>query len=79
MLCITQRELVHPIPVRSAHIRVELCRASLGVLRGDVDGSYAGAAGALDLDTEAVHANYFTLLLATHKELSPAQFGIYHP
>ena len=49
------------------------------MLRGDVDGSYAGATGALDLDTDAAHANYFTLLLATHKELSPAQFGIYHP
>jgi len=34
---------------------------------------------AIDLDTDAAHANYFTLLLATHKELSPAQFGIYFP
>ena len=49
----------------------------VGVLRGDVDGSYAGAAGALDLDTDATHANYFTLLLAAHKELSPSQFGVY--
>ena len=49
----------------------------VGVLRGDVDGSYAGAAGALDLDTDAAHANYFTLLLAAHKELSPSQFGVY--
>ncbi len=51
----------------------------VGVLRGDVDGSYAGTTGALDLDTDAAHANYFTLLLARHKELSPAQFGIYFP
>ncbi len=51
----------------------------VGVLRGDVDGSYAGAAGALDLDTDATHVNYFTLLLAAHRELSPAQFGIYFP
>ncbi len=49
----------------------------VGVLRGDVDGSYAGAAGALDLDTDTTHANYFTLLLAAHKELSPSQFGVY--
>jgi serralysin len=49
----------------------------VGVLRGDVDGSYAGAAGALDLDTDATHANYFALLLAAHKELSPSQFGVY--
>ena len=49
----------------------------VGVLRGDVDGSYAGAAGALDLDTDATHANYFTLLLAAHNELSPSQFGVY--
>jgi hypothetical protein len=44
----------------------------VGVLRGDVDGSYAGATGAQDLDTDATHANYFTLLLAAHKELSPS-------
>ncbi len=49
----------------------------VGVLRGDVDGSYAGAASALDLDTDISHANYFTLLLAAHKELSPSQFGVY--
>ena len=49
----------------------------VGVLRGDVDGSYAGAAGALDLDTDTTHADYFTLLLAAHKELSPSQFGVY--
>jgi hypothetical protein len=49
----------------------------VGVLRGDVDGSYAGAAEAQDLDTDATHANYFTLLLAAHKELSPSQFGVY--
>ena len=49
----------------------------VGVLRGDVDGSYAGVAGAQDLDTDATHANYFALLLAAHKELSPSQFGVY--
>ena len=49
----------------------------VGVLRGDVDGSYAGAAEAQDLDTDATHANYFALLLAAHKELSPSQFGVY--
>jgi hypothetical protein len=49
----------------------------VGVLRGDVDGSYAGATGALDLDTDATHKDYFSLLLATHKELSPSQFGVY--
>jgi hypothetical protein len=49
----------------------------VGVLRGDVDGSYSGIAGDLDLDTDATHANYFNLLLASHKELSPSQFGVY--
>ncbi len=49
----------------------------VGVLRGDVDGSYAGASGALDLDTDATHKDYFSLLLAAHKELSPSQFGVY--
>ena len=49
------------------------------MLRGDVDGSCAGATGALDLDADAAHSNYFTDLLAAHKELSPAQFGIYLP
>ncbi len=49
----------------------------VGVLRGDVDGSYAGATGALDLDTDATHKDYFSLLLAAHKELSPSQFGVY--
>ena len=49
----------------------------VGVLRGDVDGSYAGATGAQDLDTDATHNNYFALLLAAHKELSPSQFGVY--
>ncbi len=49
----------------------------VGVLRGDVDGSYSGIAGDLDLDTDATHKDYFTLLLAAHKELSPSQFGVY--
>ena len=47
------------------------------MLRGDVDGSFAGATGAQDLDTDTTHVNYFTLLLAAHKELSPSQFGVY--
>ena len=57
----------------SAAIKVGL----VGVLRGDVDGSYAGAVAALDLDTDARYINYFKLLLAAHHELSPSQFGVY--
>jgi len=47
----------------------------VGVLRGDVDGSYAGAAGASDLDV--VQPTYFTDLIAGHTGLSLPQFGIY--
>jgi hypothetical protein len=62
-------------PCNASPIHVGL----VGVLRGDVDGICAGATGALDLDADAAHSNYFTDLLAAHKELSPAQFGIYLP
>ena len=47
----------------------------VGYLTGDVDGSYAGAAGALDLDT--TQASYFTALVAANSGLSLAQFGVY--
>jgi hypothetical protein len=44
----------------------------VGYLSGDVDGSFAGAAGAISLN-----ASYFTQLLADHSTLNPSQFGIY--
>ena len=45
----------------------------VGYLSGDVDGSYAGAVGALDLDVTQPH--YFQdLTAATHLSLS--QFGM---
>jgi hypothetical protein len=47
----------------------------VGYLRGDVDGSFAGAAGALDLD--ATQPGYFTALVAEQPALNLAQFGIY--
>ena len=47
----------------------------VGVLRGDVDGSYAGALGAQSLDTN--QAGYFTALVAAHTDLSASQFGVY--
>ena len=47
----------------------------VGVLRGDVDGSYAGAPGAQSLDL--TQAGYFTALLAAHTDLSASQFGVY--
>ena len=47
----------------------------VGYLRGDVDGSYAGAAGALDLDT--TQSNYFTTLVTSQAGLNHSQFGIY--
>ena len=46
----------------------------VGYLSGDVDGSFAGAAGALDLD--AVQQNYFTSLAAA-SGLNLTQFGVY--
>ena len=47
----------------------------VGYLSGDVDGSYAGRAGALDLDT--TQPNYFVGLVGAHPELTMAQFGVY--
>jgi hypothetical protein len=46
----------------------------VGYLSGDVDGSYAGGAGALDLDT--TQPGYFQDLTST-QGLNLAQFGIY--
>ena len=46
----------------------------VGYLSGDVDGSFAGAAGALDLDT--LQGTYFNNLTSSHG-LNPSQFGIY--
>jgi cyclophilin family peptidyl-prolyl cis-trans isomerase len=45
----------------------------VGILRGDVDGSYSGG-GSTDLDVS--QPNYFANLLQT-TQLSPTQFGIY--
>jgi hypothetical protein len=47
----------------------------VGYLRGDVDGSFAGAAGALDLDD--AQPGYFNALVAEQSALNLAQFGIY--
>ncbi len=47
----------------------------VGYLSGDVDGSYAGAAGAQDLDN--TQPGYFSALVAAHPELSLSQFGVY--
>jgi len=47
----------------------------VGYLRGDVDGSFAGAAGALDLDT--TQPEYFNTLVTYYPALNLAQFGIY--
>ena len=47
----------------------------VGYLTGDVDGSYAGATGALDLDI--TQASYFTALVTANSGLSLAQFGVY--
>jgi hypothetical protein len=46
----------------------------VGYLSGDVDGSFAGAAGALDLDV--LQAGYFTSLAAA-SGLNLTQFGVY--
>ena len=46
----------------------------VGYLSGDVDGSFAGAAGALDLD--ALQSGYFTSLSAA-SGLNLTQFGVY--
>ena len=46
----------------------------VGVMRGDVDGSYAGVAGAQDLDV--TQSGYFQNLAAIHS-LNLSQFGVY--
>jgi Ca2+-binding RTX toxin-like protein len=58
------------VPENLDHFQASL----IGVLRGDVDGSFVGAPGAVDLDV--VQPSYFTNLLASHG-LPMAQFGIY--
>ena len=45
----------------------------VGVLRGDVDGSYALAGNPLDMVSRA----FFDTLVAGHPELSLSQFGVY--
>jgi hypothetical protein len=47
----------------------------VGVLRGDVDGSYTGAPGAQSLDIN--QAGYFAALIAAHADLNASQFGVY--
>ena len=47
----------------------------VGYLSGDVDGSFAGGAGALDLDI--TQASYFTALVTGNSGLSLTQFGVY--
>jgi len=47
----------------------------VGYLSGDVDGSYAGAAGALDLD--AMQPGYIATLVGSHPGLTAAQFGVF--
>ncbi len=47
----------------------------VGYLTGDVDGSYAGASGAVDLDT--IEPTYFTSLVDNNPGLNLTQFGIY--
>jgi Ca2+-binding RTX toxin-like protein len=45
----------------------------VGYLSGDVDGSYAGASGALDLDV--TQPTYIATLVASHPGLTASQFG----
>ena len=47
----------------------------VGYLRGDVDGSFAGAVDALDLDVQ--QPGYFAALVTDNTGLNLAQFGIY--
>jgi hypothetical protein len=47
----------------------------VGVLRGDVDGSYAVAPDAQSLDIN--QPGYFIALIAAHTDLSASQFGVY--
>ena len=46
----------------------------VGYLSGDVDGSYAGAAGALDLDV--TQPTYIATLVASQPGLTASQFGV---
>ena len=46
----------------------------VGYLSGDVDGSYAGPAGALDLDV--TQPTYIATLVGSHPGLTAAQFGV---
>jgi hypothetical protein len=46
----------------------------VGYLSGDVDGSFAGASGAYDLDV--TQPDYIASLVGLHAELSLAQFGM---
>jgi hypothetical protein len=68
-------------PTAQSGISADLSGASpvhvglVGYLSGDVDGSYAGGAGALDLD--AMQSNYFEDLTSSTPGLSLAQFGVY--
>ncbi len=67
--------------VSQATVSADLSGASpnhvglVAYLTGDVDGSFAGASVATDLD--AVAPEYFATLVGMHAELSYAQFGIY--
>jgi VCBS repeat-containing protein len=56
-----------PVNNVDASLRVGL----VGFLRGDVDGSYAGA-----VNSEALSSDYF-LTLATEHQLNASQFGVY--
>ena len=47
----------------------------VGYLSGDVDGSYAGVTGTLDLDV--TQPTYIAKLVASHPGLTAAQFGVY--
>jgi len=47
----------------------------VGYLSGDVDGSFAGAHGAVDLDL--TQSSYFIDLLVTNPGLNASQFGVY--
>ena len=68
-------------PGRAPAIHADLGASSpvhvglVGYLRGDVDGSYAGAPTAQSLDLS--QPGYFSALVETHPGLSLAQFGVY--
>ena len=68
-------------PGRAPAIQADLGASSpvhvglVGYLRGDVDGSYAGAPTAQSLDLS--QPDYFSALVQAHPGLSLAQFGVY--